>query len=331
MLSVGCGTSLERSQPRTSSRTGTTYYVSPSGSDSNAGTSPDAPWRTIRRVNDARLAAGDRVLFAGGARFAGTTLIPDTSGTDSAPIVFASYGGRNATIVDGVWFVQNHVTLEHLNLEGPLFGGSGIHGPSDYVTVNHVSIALPAGNHDLGLYANGEHWLVENSSITDAGLSGMLLNGSDYTISGNTITNTGLDRAAPFNNHGIYLDASSSTISDNTIQNFASSGISVRYRDSTITDNTIGGGSLGIDFFQTDAGSGVSRWAHNTITGTTRAGIYVSPAGSGGQTHESFAIESNTVLPTSGVSMNLNPTTGSYTLSGNTCSRMAGSCPDRVG
>lgn len=52
-----------------------TYYVSPSGSDALAGTSPAAAWRSLDRVSAADLNAGDRVLFEGGKTFsaAGST------------------------------------------------------------------------------------------------------------------------------------------------------------------------------------------------------------------------------------------------------------------
>src|SRR5262249_5041856 len=52
--------------PTAPTGTGTTYYVSPSGSDSNPGTSPASAWRTVSRVNRADLSPGDAVLFQGG-------------------------------------------------------------------------------------------------------------------------------------------------------------------------------------------------------------------------------------------------------------------------
>ncbi len=54
--------------------TGTTYYVSLSGSDSNTGTSPASAWRTVGRVDQAELKPGDGVLFEGGATFTDTHL-----------------------------------------------------------------------------------------------------------------------------------------------------------------------------------------------------------------------------------------------------------------
>ncbi len=51
--------------------TGTTYYVAPDGKDSNAGTSPDAPWQTLTKVSSAVLKSGDSVLFQRGGIYRG--------------------------------------------------------------------------------------------------------------------------------------------------------------------------------------------------------------------------------------------------------------------
>lgn len=76
------------------------YYVSPSGSDSAAGTSSAAPWKTVAKVNGRNLAAGDRVFFQGGATFtdAGLQLRSGDGGTASNPVVIGSYGTGRATL-----------------------------------------------------------------------------------------------------------------------------------------------------------------------------------------------------------------------------------------
>ncbi len=51
---------------------GTTYYVSNDGDDGNDGTSPDSPWKTLKRVSTAYLYNGDGVLFKRGDVFRGT-------------------------------------------------------------------------------------------------------------------------------------------------------------------------------------------------------------------------------------------------------------------
>lgn len=79
---------------------GADYYVSSSGSDDNAGTSPDEAWRSIEKVNGMSLAPGDRILFEGGQTFGGS-LYFGSGGTAEKPIVVGSYGESRATISSG--------------------------------------------------------------------------------------------------------------------------------------------------------------------------------------------------------------------------------------
>jgi len=79
-----------------------TYYVSPSGSDSASGKSTSAAWRTVNRVNSQKLNDGDKVLFKGGSSFSGSLYVPSSEGgTSSNPVVFSSYGSGRATIHSG--------------------------------------------------------------------------------------------------------------------------------------------------------------------------------------------------------------------------------------
>ena len=73
----------------------------------------------------------------------------------------------------------------------------------------------------------------------------MLLTGDSYTILGNTIDRTGQDAGLDYGKHGIYLKVSHATVTRNTITDFSSDGISARYRDSTITHNSIANGPIG--------------------------------------------------------------------------------------
>ena len=73
--------------------TGTIYYVSPNGKDSNSGTSTLKPWRTINKVNSRDLDPGDQVLFQGGATFSGTlSFNAQDAGTPANPITISTYG-----------------------------------------------------------------------------------------------------------------------------------------------------------------------------------------------------------------------------------------------
>lgn len=80
----------------------TTYYVRPSGSDSRAGTSEAAAWKTLAKVSAFKLADGDRVLFEGGKEFKGTLEVDRSDGgTPAAPLVFGSFGRGRASIRSG--------------------------------------------------------------------------------------------------------------------------------------------------------------------------------------------------------------------------------------
>ena len=68
----------------------TTYYVSSTGSDGNAGTSQSRAWQTLDRVNRADLKPGDTVLFRRGDQWRGS--LRARSGGPGAPITYAAYG-----------------------------------------------------------------------------------------------------------------------------------------------------------------------------------------------------------------------------------------------
>lgn len=64
---------------------GPTYYVSNDGNDSNSGTSPLAPWKTITKVNSVQLPAHSAVLFRRGDTFRGNVIA-------RASVTYSAYG-----------------------------------------------------------------------------------------------------------------------------------------------------------------------------------------------------------------------------------------------
>jgi len=297
---------------------GTTYYVSPSGSDANAGTTPVTAWRTVARVNRASLQPGDGVRFEGGQTFSDDTLMPGTSGASGAQIVFGSYGTGKATLTKGIWFsTVSWLVFQDLAITG---AGQGICASSgagsSHITIQNMAISKVGLGINSSNYADTD-WTVQNNSVDQTGDSGMLLLGERFTVSGNHITNTGTDSSITYGKHGIYLKAANSSATNNTIRNFSDNGISVRYRNGDIENNTISGGPVGIGWFQYDSVAGTSYWRNNSISGTTAADIFVSASDIGGLTRESFVITNNTLSKTSGVYTNLKPTTGTYTVNSN--------------
>ena len=85
------------------SQSPTTYYISPTGDDNAAGTSPATAWNTTGPASARLFSSGDAVLFEGGVNH----LLPSglrlrTSGQLTAPVTISSYGGFRARLeVDG--------------------------------------------------------------------------------------------------------------------------------------------------------------------------------------------------------------------------------------
>lgn len=77
------------------------YYVAPDGDDTRDGLAPERAWRSLERVNTARLAAGDHVLFRRGGQWRGQ-LLPQ-SGKESGAITYGAYGeGPKPSLVGSV-------------------------------------------------------------------------------------------------------------------------------------------------------------------------------------------------------------------------------------
>jgi Right handed beta helix region len=318
-----------------------TFYVAPYGRDGNPGTSPTHPWRTVARVDRARLHPGDRVLFAGGATFSDATLMPgegfSASGTGTAPIVFGSYGHGMALLARGVWLGVNsfyprgpsHLTFEDLLL-GPT---KGFQGTGDYIKLINVHISNLLGHgssQETGIATEGSHWVIDNNTISHTGDSGMLLGfspgssgdppgGEDYVIDNNTVSHTGLDGRLSYPSHAIYLKVADARVSGNRLTYFHDDGISLRYRDQMITNNYIAHGRIGIAWYQYDRHPGMTRVIHNTIAFTSSAAIFVcGVAESCVRPIESFVVEHNLLRKTKGEALNLQPTSGTYLIEANT-------------
>jgi hypothetical protein len=103
----------------------TDYYLSPSGSDNNAGTSTSKPWKTLSRANQAAFKPGDSLNLQGGANFSGgLSFGSDDAGDAAHPLVVGSYGNGRATITQksgtGITIYNTGgITLQNLIVAGP--------------------------------------------------------------------------------------------------------------------------------------------------------------------------------------------------------------------
>ena len=79
----------------------TEYYINAdTGNDENTGTSPETPWKTLKKANNANLKPGDQLLFACGCTWHGQLII-STSGLEKNPIIIDAYGIGPLPIISG--------------------------------------------------------------------------------------------------------------------------------------------------------------------------------------------------------------------------------------
>jgi hypothetical protein len=143
---------------------GNIYYVSPTGSDTNPGTS-SAPFKTFTKAISL-LMPGDQVLAFGGTY---TEQIDITkSGTAAEPIVFKPVSGQQV-IIDGemvrskgIYVTGSYITLENFDVRRGL--GTCVDLKSDFSIVRNFTV------HDCqrtGMLIRGKNILVENSTFYD--------------------------------------------------------------------------------------------------------------------------------------------------------------------
>ena len=138
-----------------------TYYVAPTGSDDNDGTTQAKPWRTIGKVNKAALHPGDSVLLEGGKSFSGNLLIT-ASGNAKASITIGSYGAGPATIQAGVSFGIRLRNCQYIKVHDLILAGSGV--KPDGTTTNKEQ-----GLDILSIAKEGRPWqsiYVENLAVS---------------------------------------------------------------------------------------------------------------------------------------------------------------------
>lgn len=157
-----------------------TYYLSPSGSDAAAGTSPATAWRTLGKASATRLPPGSKLLLQGGQVFTGQlTIGPGDAGSASDPVVIGSYGGADAKIDapngSGIFvYDTGGVEITNLQLVGsPRPGeGDGINVYSDLPAghrLDHIAISdVDASGFLYGITVGGPH---DGAGFSDVAIS----------------------------------------------------------------------------------------------------------------------------------------------------------------
>ena len=275
---------------------GRQFYVSPHGDDANPGTSPDCPWRTLARVNAAKLVAGDHVHLLGTATFV-EPLAPysGTDGTSRSPIVYDSYGAGRATLRAGI-YLNSVSDLAFTRLIVSATPGKGVFSSAAGTGAKRITLRdVDISDTPLAAVSSNNRsdsdWLIDRVRISRTGDSGIYFLGSGLTVRHSTILDTGLDDRIPYPRHGVYAKGADATLSRNVIARFSTSGISLRRQNGTVMGNRISGGRKGVSFDDEATAKGSTRIVGNSISAVSDSGIAVASA-----RWERFLLSGNTVV-----------------------------------
>jgi len=154
---------------------GTRYFFdSVNGSDANAGTSPNAAWQTLSKLNAVNYEPGTTVYLKRGSTWTGAWVI-DNSGTANLPIIFTAYGdetdplptfrnpGSISNLTNALKIRSDYVVVEYVKVQEAQLSGVYIDTGADYNTVQYIEATL-AGE---GINVHGQHNKVLYNYIHD--------------------------------------------------------------------------------------------------------------------------------------------------------------------
>jgi Right handed beta helix region len=265
----------------------TTYFVSPTGSDSNTGCSSTTAWQTLAKVNATTFTAGITIDFQKGGSWTGE-LHPLGSGSNTAQNWIGSYGSGAAPIIAGngaaaaiyldnqsYWTINN---LEITNTTSTAAVRSGIQIQNDTSgVVRRIHIENNNIHNVLGLWTSGGPQPSTSSGIAfNLSDSFSTNNWDDVVITGNTLT---ADDAG-----GIYIGSLAGTghsitstnivISNNTLTNMGGNDIVCVYCASPVVSNNVASASgsrySGAGLWTALSTNGI--WEYNEVSTQTRHG-----------------------------------------------------------
>lgn len=176
-----------------------TYYVSPTGSDSNNGTSPSTPIQTLGRASNLPLGPGDQMLLERGASFSGKLAIWK-SGTASSPITIGAYGSGSKPVVTGdclevggSYVTMTDFTVQYCTVNGIWTDGVGnvISNVEATHNVQGIDVAEHAQNTKVVRnYLHNNDRMAPNTpgAFDDWGAVGMVVQGDNTEVAYNTIS-----------------------------------------------------------------------------------------------------------------------------------------------
>lgn len=125
----------------------TNYYISNTGNDNNAGTSPDKAWQTIAQLNTSfsAMRPGDNIFFKRGDTFYGSIIIT-SSGAVNKPILITAYGQGSNPVITGFTTLSGWIKKD----------GSVWQAPAGLVKNNLNMVTLNGIPQRIGRYPNAD-------------------------------------------------------------------------------------------------------------------------------------------------------------------------------
>jgi hypothetical protein len=198
LVAAAAGASLAMPQSAAHAAGATTYYVSPAGSDSNAGTSPATAIQSLGRASGLQLNPGDQVLLERGATFSGKLAVW-TSGTAGAPITIGAYGSGNKPVVTGdcLEIGASYITMTDFTVSNCTVAGIWTDGAGDVITnveASHNIHGIDIGEHAtnnkvLRNYLHNNDRMAPNTpgEFDDYGAVGVVVQGDNTEVAYNNI------------------------------------------------------------------------------------------------------------------------------------------------
>lgn len=187
----------------------TTYYVSTTGNDANAGTDIDAPKRTVAHCVSI-MVAGDTCYVRGGSYNSGVIRFSRT-GTVSAPIVLSNYPGERPIITFQSFSNLDRILIQH---------SGGVNKPMGWITIQGFELT---GGHDGIKFHSLHDSIIRNNEIHHVGAMGIMGQGGIRVLFERNIFHhngrfTACDEGKTlecWHDHGIYAHGQSYTVRNN--------------------------------------------------------------------------------------------------------------------
>jgi hypothetical protein len=233
-----------------SAASATTWYVSGTGSDENAGTKITAPFATLQHAANLT-APGDTVMVLNGTYGVPCTqcdvLDINTSGTADAPITYRAYPGQSPVINFKNGWTGISINANYIVISGFNVGGGRAMVTLAYAQANATNLSnyLTSANGIVVGCGSGQtfsHVVIQNNVVHDAPGAGIATCYADYiTIAHNSSYMNAY--WSPYANSGISIWEMRDTDSNTGYKNFVLDNVSYENREyipfyeaGTITD-----------------------------------------------------------------------------------------------